>query len=309
MRLIIFIFFLGCSTFLFAQIHHPVRRDTSIKKDSKNSYLLTAIATIQKGWHTYSLQVPKNGPLPTVFSFNKNNNYQCIGSITESKGHMAYDPVFDMVITYFENRAVFSQRVYTETPPKVITAEIEYMACNNKECLPPQYEDLTFYLSHPVNLKNTEQSARSDEILISISSKDKEYQQGIAYAKKTNKPILLDFTGWACVNCRKMEQNIWTTSNILSLLKNEVALISLYVDDKRPFKNGERVPSKLYPGKTLRYRGQKWSELQAIRYKTNSQPFYVLMDHQEKKLNPPIGYTPDPKIYYQLLQEGIQNFE
>lgn len=104
---------------------------------------------------------------------------------------------------------------------------------------------------------------------------------------------MLDFTGHACVNCRKMEQHVWVKPEVLSILKNEVVLISLYVDDKRALEADEVVDSKLRPGKKLKYIGQKWSELQTLRYQTNSQPFYVLMDHQEENLNTPVGYTPD----------------
>ncbi len=135
-----------------------------------------------------------------------------------------------------------------------------------------------------------------------------DYDKGLAYAKKVNKPIFIDFTGKACVNCRKMEQNVWVKDKVLEKLKNDVVLISLYVDDKRPLPLGQEVDSKLKPGKKLRYIGQKWSELQTIRYKTNSQPFYVLMNHQEEDLNTPLGYTPDVDTYYNWLIDGIQKF-
>ncbi len=136
-----------------------------------------------------------------------------------------------------------------------------------------------------------------------------DYDKGLAYAKKVNKPVFIDFTGKACVNCRKMEQNVWVKDKVLKLLKNDVVLISLYVDDKRALPEGEVVESKLKPGKKLRYIGQKWSELQTIRYKTNSQPFYVLMNHQEKDLNTPVGYTPNVDTYYDWLKDGISKFK
>jgi thiol:disulfide interchange protein DsbD len=119
---------------------------------------------------------------------------------------------------------------------------------------------------------------------------------------------MLDFTGWACVNCRKMEQNVWVKDKVLNILKNDVVLISLYVDDKRDLPEAEVVDSKLRPGKKLKYIGQKWSEFQTIRYKTNTQPFYVLMGHDEENLTPPVGYTPDADEYYNWLQEGVKNF-
>ena len=136
-----------------------------------------------------------------------------------------------------------------------------------------------------------------------------DYDLGLAYAKKVNKPVMLDFTGHACVNCRKMEQNVWAKDEILPILKNDVVLISLYVDDKRPLPEGEEIESVLRPGKQLKYIGQKWSEFQTIKFGANAQPFYVLMDHNEENLNEPAAYTPDVDKYYNWLKKGINNFK
>ena len=135
-----------------------------------------------------------------------------------------------------------------------------------------------------------------------------DYYKGLAYAKKVGKPVMIDFTGKACVNCRKMEQNVWVKPKVLEIIKNDVVLISLYVDDKRPLKEDEIVDSKLKPGKKLKYIGQKWSELQTIKYKANTQPMYVLMDHNEDNLNTPVAYTPDVDEYHTWLKEGVSKF-
>jgi thiol:disulfide interchange protein len=136
-----------------------------------------------------------------------------------------------------------------------------------------------------------------------------DYDKGLAYAKTVRKPVMIDFTGWACVNCRKMEQNVWVEPNVLAKLKNDVVLISLYVDDKRKLEDDEITESKLKPGKKLKYIGQKWSELQTIKYKTNTQPYYVLMDHDENNLNTPVAYTPNADEYFSWLSDGIDKFE
>ncbi|GAA3774615.1 protein-disulfide reductase DsbD family protein [Flavobacterium ginsengiterrae] len=135
-----------------------------------------------------------------------------------------------------------------------------------------------------------------------------DYDLGLAYAKKVNKPVMIDFTGYACVNCRKMEERVWPDPKVLGVLNNDVVLISLYVDDKRPLPENEQVVSKI-TGKVLKYTGQKWSELQILKYKTNAQPYYVLMDHNENDLNKPSAYNPDIEAYYKWLQEGIKNFK
>lgn len=135
-----------------------------------------------------------------------------------------------------------------------------------------------------------------------------DYDVGLAYAKKIGKPVLIDFTGFACVNCRKMEERVWSEPKILKLLNEDIVLISLYVDDKRPLPEGEEVTSKI-SGKKLRYIGQKWSEFQILKYKANAQPFYVLMDHNEENLIDPVGYTPDVEEYYGWLQKGVGAFK
>lgn len=135
-----------------------------------------------------------------------------------------------------------------------------------------------------------------------------DYETGLAYAKKVGKPVLIDFTGHACVNCRKMEERVWSEPKILSLLKEDVVLISLYVDDKRPLPEDEEFISEI-SGKKLRYIGQKWSEFQILRYEANAQPFYVLMDHNEENLIEPVGYTPDIDEYYGWLQNGVGAFK
>tara|TARA_B110000037_G_scaffold221462_1_gene292558 strand:+ start:15737 stop:17704 length:1968 start_codon:yes stop_codon:yes gene_type:complete len=136
-----------------------------------------------------------------------------------------------------------------------------------------------------------------------------DYDLGLAYAKKVGKPVMIDFTGHACVNCRKMEQNIWAKDKVLNVLRNDVILISLYVDDKRPLPNGKVIESILRPGKKIKYIGQRWSELQTIKYKTNSQPYYVLMDHNEQNLIDPVAYTPDVDEYFDWLSKGVSSFE
>lgn len=136
----------------------------------------------------------------------------------------------------------------------------------------------------------------------------KDYETGLTYAKKVGKPILLDFTGFACVNCRKMEERVWSEPHILKLLKEEVVLISLYVDDKRPLPESEVITSEI-SGKKLRYIGQRWSEFQILRYQANAQPFYVMMDHNEQDIIEPIGYTPNIDEYYKWLRNGVDGFK
>jgi thiol:disulfide interchange protein DsbD len=137
-----------------------------------------------------------------------------------------------------------------------------------------------------------------------------DYDKGFAYAKSVNKPIMLDFTGHACVNCRKMENTVWGEAPILPILKNEVVLISLYVDDQRKLPRDQQVKSST--GEIMETIGDKWTDLIISKYKTNTQPLYVITDLEGNNLNstiPTISYTPDVAAYGAWLKEGISNFK
>ncbi|MEP6932156.1 MAG: cytochrome c biogenesis protein CcdA [Flavobacterium sp.] len=136
-----------------------------------------------------------------------------------------------------------------------------------------------------------------------------DYEDGVAFAKSVKKPIMLDFTGYACVNCRKMENNVWSDERILPILKNDVVLISLYVDDKRELPKNEQF--KTASGDEIITVGDKWTDFMISKYKTNTQPLYVITDLEGKNLHtskPTISYV-GVEEYLQWLKEGIANFK
>ncbi|WP_252191094.1 thioredoxin family protein [Polaribacter sp. Q13] len=140
----------------------------------------------------------------------------------------------------------------------------------------------------------------------------KDLKTGIAYAKKVNKPIILDFTGYACVNCRKMEEHVWPNPEIDNYLRNEYVLISLYVDDKKTLPKEEQILVNRINGGTrkLDNYGHKWANFQTQFFKTNSQPYYVLLNADGTKiLNQAVGYTPDENEYAQFLECGLEVFK
>jgi thiol:disulfide interchange protein len=137
-----------------------------------------------------------------------------------------------------------------------------------------------------------------------------DYEKGLAYAQTVNKPIMLDFTGYACVNCRKMENNVWSDPRVLSILKNEVVLISLYVDDKRELPKNEQHISKT-TGSEIETVGDKWTDFMISKYKTNTQPLYVLTDLEGNSLNqeePTISYVGVDE-YESWLKSGVSKFK
>ena len=135
------------------------------------------------------------------------------------------------------------------------------------------------------------------------------YDEGLSYAKKVNKPILIDFTGKQCVNCRLMENNVWSDEKILSILRNEVVLISLYGDDKKELPKNEWYISK-ENGNQINTIGEKWSEFQIQKFNNNSRPFYVLLNPKtEQVLINPVAYTPDIQEYQTWLKSGISKYK
>tara|TARA_R110002126_G_scaffold25907_5_gene88184 strand:+ start:1048 stop:3039 length:1992 start_codon:yes stop_codon:yes gene_type:complete len=140
----------------------------------------------------------------------------------------------------------------------------------------------------------------------------KDLKEGIAYAKQVNKPIMIDFTGFACVNCRKMEEHIWPLEKIDNYLRNEYVLISLYVDDKKDLPADEKVEVNRVNGgkRLLKNYGHKWANFQTQFFKSNSQPYYVLLNSDGTKvLTEPVGYTPDEDEYAKFLAKGLKAFK
>lgn len=135
-----------------------------------------------------------------------------------------------------------------------------------------------------------------------------DYETGLAYAKKIKKPILLDFTGKQCQNCRLMESNVWSDPEILKILNNEIVLVSLYCDDKKELPISEQYISKETNEKVVTI-GEKWSEFQRIKFGTNARPYYVLIGTDRQKLNEPVAYTPNIIEYKSWLKTGISNFK
>lgn len=135
-----------------------------------------------------------------------------------------------------------------------------------------------------------------------------DYEEGMAYAKKVGKPVLLDFTGHGCVNCRKMENAVWIDQNVKQIIDNDYVLISLYVDEKAPLV--ERITvTENGKERTLRTVGDKWSYLQRVKFGANAQPFYVLVDNEGNPLNKSYSYDEDVAKYIDFLKTGLKNYK
>lgn len=135
-----------------------------------------------------------------------------------------------------------------------------------------------------------------------------DYEQGMACAKKLNKPVFIDFTGHGCVNCREMEANVWADPRVLKRLRNDYVIIALYVDDKTKLPEQEWVRSE-YDHKMKKTIGKKYADFQISRFGVNAQPYYVLLDHDGKMLTSPRAYDLNVDAFIEFLDDGLKSFE
>jgi len=137
-----------------------------------------------------------------------------------------------------------------------------------------------------------------------------DFDKALQLSKEQHKPILIDFTGWACVNCRKMEENVWTQPEVYNYIKNNYILVSLYVDDRQLLPVEQRFTYKTSTGyhKEIKTQGDKWATFQEENFNKASQPLYAIVDNNERLMNHPVGYTPDAKEYLKWLQCGKETF-
>ncbi len=141
----------------------------------------------------------------------------------------------------------------------------------------------------------------------SVEARFTDYEQGMAAAQAEGKPVIIDFTGFGCVNCRKMEAAVWSNPQVADMLNNQYVLISLYVDDKTPLPQPIEIAENGQQ-RTLRTVGDKWSYLQRTKFGANAQPFYVLLDDKGQPLAPSRSYDEDIAAYLQFLRQGLSSY-
>lgn len=142
-----------------------------------------------------------------------------------------------------------------------------------------------------------------------VEAKYTNYEEGMAAAKAQGKPVLLDFTGFGCVNCRKMEASVWTDPQVASKLENDYVLISLFVDDKTPLPKPIEITDDSGQKRTLRTVGAKWSWLQSHKFGSNTQPFYVALDNQGNPLTGAYSFKEDIPAYVDFLNKGLEHYK
>ena len=171
-----------------------------------------------------------------------------------------------------------------------------------------KYANLTLISGFPPPLYYSVYSS-GDDFVLNLNGV-RSYEEGLKMAKEQNKPILIDFTGYACVNCRRMEENVWSQPEVYAIMKEKYIIISLYVDDKEKLPLAERFTYKTKDGleKEIVTVGDKWSTFETENFKKNAQPWYAIINTEEELLTHPVGYVPSADEYKEWLQCGVDAF-
>jgi thiol:disulfide interchange protein len=172
-----------------------------------------------------------------------------------------------------------------------------------------KYANLSLISGFPPPLYYSVYAGKSDCVLDLNCSRD--YEEGLKMAREQKKPILLDFTGYACVNCRRMEENVWSDPQVYKLMKEKFIVISLYVDDKKNLPLDQRFTYTTKDGnkRDIKTVGDKWSVFETENFKSNSQPLYAIINNNEELVTVPSGYAPNVTDYLNWLKAGVDNFE
>lgn len=170
----------------------------------------------------------------------------------------------------------------------------------------PESYDLQLLSGFPPPLNYSIYTTSTETLQANVMN---DYNKALQLAKEQHKPLLIDFTGWACVNCRKMEENVWTDPEVYKMIKDKFILVSLYVDDKQqlPIDKQFTYTTKDGTKKDIVTIGDKWATFQSENFNQVTQPLYVILNNNQQLVNVPVGYTPNAKQYLQWLQCGLEN--
>ena len=190
-----------------AQIFDPVKWETSVEKLSDTEYYLISKATIEKNWHLYSQNVPEDGPIPTTFSYkNDGQTFKLLGNTIEEEGHTVDDPVFRMKIKFFENKAVFKQKIQVQQAIKSIKGSVEFMVCDDARCLPPNEVDLIFNFEASAN--NT-QSNNNEKTLLNNNNEVNNTLYGIASETISSSNAKCQNEAMSSISDTSKRQSLW----------------------------------------------------------------------------------------------------
>jgi thioredoxin-related protein len=311
-------FFLIIAINIQAQSSNPTQWTTTFKDLGDHKLEITFDASIKEDWYTYSQFLEsEDGPIPTSITFEvpgvtvlSNKETTSISS-NRTDG---FDPIFKMNLIKFKKDLKITLEIsYTQLP---IKGYLSYMTGDAQRLFPPNDVDFAYYKdgttlnsTEPFNFKRQniiESLTKKTELPSLLEAKNPlyKYLNALEKAKKENKPLLLVFTCYGCVNATKMQDNIYTQEPIDKILHKVYTVLHLYVDDREKLE--QAILSQ--DGSTIKTKGQCWAKFQETNFKAQSQPYFVILNSKEEVLTSPIGYTPSAKNFEAFLKEGIENY-
>lgn len=319
-----------------AQIYDPASWKFLVREkgsDIGSQVTLEFKVELADTWLLYSTdQDPEVGPIPAEIEFEPHESYELVGDIEAIEVKEKFDSVWLDNVRYLDGKGTFNQKVKILSDNPRIKGTIKYQVCTTVDgmCIYPEqdfvFSDIVVNQERdnppkegagPSIKKETER--RLMEVCEAPMYADflhlpyglKGYfnlEQAKACAKIVGKPILIDFTGHGCANCRVMEKRVWSNPEVLKRLKEDYVVVALYVDDRT-----ELPPSKWYEssydGKIKKTIGKQNADYQITKFNNNAQPFYVLMDHNGHLLSEPKGYDLDAQNFVRFLDQGKAQFK
>lgn len=301
-----------------AQFNAPIQWKTTFKELGDSKLKITFDANIKEDFYIYSQFLEfENGPIPILITFEVPG--VTVLSNRETTSHPNnkvndLDPLFQMNLRRFKKDLSITLVVqYTELP---IKGYVEYMTGNATQLFPPKELDFAYYESGKNTSTPNQFNFRRRNIIESLAQTSEktpvlktenplyQYLSALEKAKKENKPLLVVFTGYGCVNAVKMQDNIYTQEPIDNILNKVYTVVHLYVDDRDKLDQ----PILSQDGVTLKTKGQCWAKFQETNFQTQSQPYFVILNSREEVLSSPRGYTSNAKDFEAFLKEGIKHY-
>lgn len=318
MKVFYLLFFVLIAINTQVQAHNPVQWTTTFKDLGDHKLEITFEASIQEDWYIYSQFLEsEEGPIPISINFDVQGVTILSNKETTSSPDNRIDglePIFEINLTRFKKDLKITLEVsYTKLP---IKGYLVYMAGNTKIVIPPSDIEFAYYKDGKLTRTLSQFDFKRQNIIESLAKSSKpiptldpndplyQYLNALEKAKKENKPLLVVFTGYGCVNATKMQENIYTQESIDNILNKVYTVVHLYVDDRKSLS----PPISNQNGLRIKTEGQCWTEFQRTNFQVRSQPYFVILNSKEEVLTTPIGYTGSAYDFEYFLRSGIEAY-
>jgi thioredoxin-related protein len=318
MKLFYLFFFILITINTQVQAHNPVQWTTTFKDLGDYKLEITFDASIKEDWYVYSqLLESEDGPIPISINFEVPGVTILSNKETTSSPDNridGLDPLFEMNLTKFKKDLKITLEIsYTKLP---IKGYLEYMTGDPTRLFPPYDIDFAYYKDGKQTSTLNQFNFKRQNIIESLAKSSKttpnldpnnplyQYFNALEKAKKENKPLLVVFTGYGCVNASIMQEDLYNQESIHNILNKVYTVVYLYVDSRKSLE----FPILNQDGLTIKTEGQCWAEFQKTNFQVQSQPYFVILNSKEEVLTSPIGYTRSVDDFEDFLRSGIKAY-